>query len=125
MIVSTKNEYGELKSVLVGSVDNFSWPVGDKEFDDSIDRSTYEVTLDRGAVSQTVINEAREDLDRLVEHLTTRGVQVTRPQIDKPTWAYSARDIILAVGNTVIECPTPFSSRSRELDLYPAVKQSG
>ena len=125
MIVSTKNEYGELKSVLVGSVDNFSWPKGDKEFNDGIARSTYEVTLDRGPVSQTVINEAREDLDRLCENLENRGVQVTRPQIDKPTWAYSARDIILAVGNTVIECPTPFSSRSRELDLYPDVKQSG
>lgn len=125
MIVSTKNEYGELKSVLVGSVDNFSWPTGDKEFDGSIARSTYEETLDRGSVSQTVINEAREDLETLAEHLTTRGVQVTRPQIDKPTWAYSARDIILTVGNTVIECPTPFSSRSRELDLYPDVKQSG
>ena len=125
MIVSTKNDYGELKSVLVGSVDNFSWPIGDKEFDNSIARSTYEVTLDRGPISQTVINEAREDLDRLCENLENRGVQVTRPQIDKPTWAYSARDIILAVGNTVIECPTPFSSRSRELDLYPDVKQSG
>jgi len=125
MLVSSNNEYGELKSVLVGSVDNFSWPIDDKEFNDSIARSTYEVTLDRGPISQTVINEAREDLDILVENLTTRGVQVIRPQIDKPTWAYSPRDIILAVGNTVIECPTPFSSRSRELDLYPDVKQLG
>jgi len=125
MIVSTKNEYGQLKSILVGSVDNFSWPKDDKEFDDSINRSTYEQTLDRGVVSQRVINEAKEDLDRLCKNLEDRGVEVIRPEIYHPTWAYSARDIILAVGNTVIECPTPFSSRSRELDLYPDVKQSG
>lgn len=123
MLVSSKNEYGELKSVLVGSVDNFSWPTDDKEFNDSIDRSTYEATLDRGPLSQTVSDEAKDDLNRLVETLTTRGVQVIRPQIDKPTWAYSPRDTLLAVGNTVIECPTPFTSRSGELDLYPDVKQ--
>tara|TARA_B100001094_G_scaffold326378_1_gene382400 strand:- start:1610 stop:2521 length:912 start_codon:yes stop_codon:yes gene_type:complete len=122
MIISTKNEYGALKSILVGSVDNFAWPIGDKEFDSAIDRSTYEVALDRGPVAQTVINEAREDLDRLCETLQKQGVQVIRPQIEKSTWAYSARDIILAVGNTVIECPTPFSSRSRELDLYPTIQ---
>ena len=125
MIISTKNEYDALKSVLVGSVDNFAWPIGDKEFDTAIDRSTYEVTLDRGPVAQTVINEAREDLDRLCGKLQDKGVEVIRPQIDKSTWSYSARDIILAVGNTVIECPTPFSSRSRELDLYPAIQESG
>ena len=42
MIVSTKNEYGELRSVLVGSVDNFAWPVDDKEFNASVAKSTYE-----------------------------------------------------------------------------------
>jgi N-dimethylarginine dimethylaminohydrolase len=49
---------------------------------------------------------------------------VFRPISDKQNWAYSARDIILTVGNTVIECPTPFSSRSKELDLYPFLKDA-
>ena len=124
MIVSTKNEYGELRSVLVGSVDNFSWPIDDNEFNSGIARSTYEGKFDQGPVSEIVINEAREDLEKLVETLESRGIEVHRPKITEPTWAYSARDILLTVGNTLIECPTPFSSRSRELDLYPDLKQA-
>ena len=124
MIVSTKNEYGELRSVLVGSVDNFSWPIDDDEFNRSIARSTYEGKFNQGPVSEIVINEAREDLEKLVETLESRGIEVYRPKITEPTWAYSARDILLTVGNTLIECPTPFSSRSKELDLYPDLKQA-
>ena len=124
MIVSTKNEYGELRSVLVGSVDNFSWPIDDNEFNSGIARSTYEGKFDQGPVSEIVINEAREDLEKLVETLESRGIKVHKPKITEPTWAYSARDILLTVGNTLIECPTPFSSRSRELDLYPDLKQA-
>ncbi len=124
MIVSTKNEYGELRSVLVGSVDNFSWPIDDNEFNSGIARSTYEGKFDQGPVSEIVINEAREDLHKLAETLESRGIEVHRPKITEPTWAYSARDILLTVGNTLIECPTPFSSRSRELDLYPDLKQA-
>ena len=124
MIVSTKNEYGELRSVLVGSVDNFSWPIDDNEFNSGIARSTYEGKFDQGPVSEIVINEAKEDLEKLVETLESRGIKVHKPKITEPTWAYSARDILLTVGNTLIECPTPFSSRSRELDLYPDLKQA-
>jgi N-dimethylarginine dimethylaminohydrolase len=124
MIVSTKNEYDELKSVLVGGVDNFAWPLNDAEFDKSIERSTYEGSLDKRNIDSIVLEEAREDLDRLSETLTSYNVEVVRPTSATPNWAYSARDIILTVGNTVIECPTPFSSRSKELDLYPELKQA-
>jgi len=119
MIISSKNEYGELRSILVGSVDNFAWPIDDNEFDISVGRSTYEKKFKHNPVADTVINEARQDLQTLVKTLEDRNVKVYRPKITNPTWAYSARDIILTVGNTIIECPTPFTSRSRELDLYP------
>ena len=125
MQVSTSNEYGQLKSVLVGSVDKFSWPNNDAEFDKSIARSTFPEDLPKGHLPEFVINQASEDLDMLSQTLESRGVQVVRPTISDTTWAYSARDIILTVGATVIECPTPFSSRARELDLYPELKQSG
>lgn len=32
--ISTKNEYGELKSIILGSVENFQWPENDKEFNE-------------------------------------------------------------------------------------------
>ena len=123
MIVSTTNEYGELRSVLVGSVDNFCWPIDDNEFNESVARSTYEIKFTNQPLSNQVIDEAKEDLQHLVNTLEGRGIEVLRPDTVTPTWAYSARDILLTIGNKVIECPTPFSSRSKELDLYPKLKQ--
>ena len=119
MQISTSNEYGKLKSVIVGSVNNMSWPADDKEFNTSIDRSTYPTTLIRGAIPDAVKHEATEDLERLVNILENKKIKVYRPLTNKPHWAYSARDIILTIGDMVIQCPTPFDSRADELELYP------
>ena len=119
MKVSTTNEYGLLKSVIVGCVENFQWPENDNEFDRSITRSTYPTTLTRGALPNSVYEESTQDLNRLVEILTKRNIEVHRPVTSKPHWAYSARDIILTVGDMVIQCPTPFESRANELQMYP------
>ena len=123
MIVSTTNEYGELRSVLVGSVDNFCWPVNDIEFNKSVERSTYKTKFKNQSLSDQVLDEAKVDLNTLVNVLEGRGIEVLRPDTNISTWAYSARDILLTIGNKVIECPTPFASRSKELDLYPKLKQ--
>ena len=119
MKISTVNEYSELKSIIVGSVENMSWPTDDNEFNRSIDRSTYPGTLTRGTLPKQVSEEATEDLDRLVQILENRDIEVYRPLTDRPHWAYSARDILLTVGDMVIQCPTPFDSRANELELYP------
>ena len=123
MKVSTKNEYGKLKSVIVGSVDNMHWPSDDNEFNAGIDRSTYHTTLTRGAIPKSVYDQAKQDLDGLVSILTDRNIEVHRPITEKPHWAYSARDIILTIGDTVIQCPTPFKSRANELDMYPYLRE--
>ena len=119
MKVYTTNEYGLLRSVIVGCVENFQWPENDNEFDQSISRSTYHTTLTRGALAKSVSREEKQDLDRLVDILTERNIDVHRPVTSKPHWAYSARDIILTVGDMVIQCPTPFESRASELQMYP------
>lgn len=119
MKISTRNEYSELKSIIVGSVSNMSWPADDKEFNAGIDRSTYPGTLTRGELPKEVIEEATEDLDRLVQILENRDIDTYRPLTDKPHWAYSSRDIILVVDDLVIQCPTPFESRANEIELYP------
>jgi len=124
MIISTINEYDELKSVLVGGVDNFAWPTDDEEFNNIIKRSKSEAKSYKGPIDKVVLREASEDLEKFSEVLREIGIEVFRPKTNTTNWAYSARDIILTVGNTVIECPTPFSSRSKELDLYPFLKQA-
>ena len=125
MIVSTTNEYGELRSALVGAVDNFAWPVDDTAFNTDVYENTEysETGFINQPLSNKVINEAKEDLQKLVDTLEGRGIKVYRPTTNEPHWANSARDILLTVGNNVIQCPTPFTTRANEIDLYPEIKQ--
>lgn len=122
MKVSTRNEYSKLKSVLLGSVENFAWPEHDDEFDLAIARSTYHRTLESKTLPDWVISQATEDLDMLESVMQEHGVKVHRPTVNHPHWAYSARDILLTVGDMIIQCPTPFVSRSDEIELYPFLK---
>jgi len=117
--VQTNNEYGNLRSVLLGSAQNGAWPTKDENFNIAISKSTFMGKPQLGRWSDHVIREATEDLNRFADVMTNRGISVFRPIVKNNHWAYSARDIILTVGNKIIECPTPFISRSTELDLYP------
>jgi glycine amidinotransferase len=134
--VSTKNEYGQLKSVILGRAEGANWPSGDIYFDKMCQLSTYPTRLARGPVPDEVINETREDLLYMRDVLEDHGVTVYRPEIKDYTkhsmhyqyltngmHSYSARDLILTVGNMAIECPTPFVSRYQELEAYDVIKQ--
>ena len=123
MKISTQNEYGTLKSVIVGSAKYATWPSNDTAFTESIATSTFDKKLTPGPLPNNIIEEAQQDLDRLAEFLETKGVTVYRPIIDQPNWCYSARDILLSVGNKIIECPTKYSSRRNETRFYQHVKQ--
>lgn len=123
MKISTRNEYSTLRSVIVGSVDQFAWPTDDVAFDQSIFTSTYKGTFISGPPPAHVTQEAAEDLSELVDTLEREHIKVYRPKITGTHWAYSARDILLTVGNKVIQCPTPFSSRANELELYPFLQE--
>lgn len=117
MKINTKNEYASLKSVLLGTVDNFAWPKDDKAFDKSIQQSDFARFFDY-SVDDRVLNEAQDDLNRLQSELEKRSIRVFRPSVDRSNWAYSARDILFTYGDKIIQCPTPFASRSDELRLY-------
>lgn len=135
MKVFTKNEYSELKSVIVGRPDKANWPKGDIYFDRLIQLSTYEPKLKSGPVPEQVIKQAGEDAYAFIDRLEDQGVKVYRPEIVdwKRTVAglnhvttgmhsWSARDLLLAVGNMVIECPTPFVSRQHEHLAFQEIK---
>jgi scyllo-inosamine-4-phosphate amidinotransferase 1 len=121
MKVFTRNEYSPLRSIIVGSAQQSAWPINDSAFDASIASSTYKGIPIPGLLPNQFVQEAEEDLNQLVDTLEREGITVYRPTITQPNWSYSARDILLTVGNQVIECPTPYSSRANELDLYPAL----
>lgn len=123
MKIYTQNEYGTLKSVIVGSAKCAAWPTDDEAFSKSISESTFDAKTTPGPLPDKIIHEAEQDLDRLADQLEKEKVKVYRPTIDQPNWSYSARDILLTVGNRIIECPTKFTSRRDEARFYEKVKQ--
>ena len=123
MKIYTQNEYGTLKSVIVGSAKCAAWPTDDVAFSKSISESTFDVKLTPGPLPDKIIHEAEQDLDRLADKLEKEKVKVYRPTIDQPNWSYAARDILLSVGNRIIECPTKFNSRRDEAKFYERIKQ--
>jgi glycine amidinotransferase len=84
-----------------------------------------------GPYHPRVIEETREDLEDLVGILEQEGVTVRRPQVtdhsrvfSSPNWRsdgeynYCPRDLLLAIGETIIECPMPLRSRFFETLAY-------
>lgn len=136
MKIFTKNEYSELKSIVVGNIDFANWPVGDLYFDAMMNSSTYDGTIKRGPIPEKIKNIAKYDLDVLVEKLEQNKVKVFRPlkknweleykKFEKRTTgmhSYSTRDLLLTIGNKVIECPTPYISRQHEFMAYENIKK--
>ena len=79
MKIFTKNEYSELKSMVVGNIDYANWPVGDIYFDAMMDSSTYDGTIKRGPIPEKIKDIARTDLELLVEKLEKENVKIFRP----------------------------------------------
>lgn len=135
MKINTKNEYGKLKSIIVGRPDHANWPVGDPIFDNMCELSTYPTRLQRGPVPLWVVQQAREDMFKFIDLLGDNDVQVYRPELTDWTKAtsdnrgtrtqmhsYSARDLLLSLPNMMIETPTPFTSRQNETEAYHYIR---
>ena len=136
MKLFTKNEYSPLKSVIIGRPDNAHWPAGDIFFDKMLSLISEEYKPSPGPIDKKVIQETRDDLFTLIDSLKENGIEVYRPdQLDmsktivgyKHTVTgmhnYNVRDILLSVGNKMIECPTPYLSRQHEYISYQTIKQ--
>jgi len=136
MKVSTRNEYGQLKSIILGRVEGANWPTGDIFFDRMQLLSTYKGKLQKGPINKDIIEETSEELFYVKDLLEDEGVEVFRPEFKDYTQSvmhygrlvsgmhsYSARDLLLSVGNMVIECPTPYYSRYQEFEAYDLIKQ--
>jgi len=137
MKIFSKNEYSELKSIIVGRIEYANWPIGDDYFDLMISSSTYPKKLKKGKIDSKIKNTTKKDLDNFIKILQNRKVKVYRPKI--LNWekknkifnkfcsgmhSYSARDLLLVVGNTVIECPTPYICRQNEILAFDDIKIS-
>ena len=125
------DEFSPLTEVVVGTAAGAGIP--------ALDRSTWlnlypELSVDElaticcGAFPPRVLSEAEEDLDALATILRGLGVLVHRPaavahdrSFATPHWrsggfySYCPRDLVLVVGSTIIQTPSPMRARMFEL----------
>jgi len=129
MKVSSSNEYGKLKSCIVGTATHANFPAMDRLFQLQMSQAGWKETPPpRGPVHQQIIDETNEDLEKLADVLVQLGVNVLRPhemnyqEIDSQ-YGYCPRDNLLVLGDTVIAAPMSTASRQHEMDAYKTIKQ--
>jgi hypothetical protein len=134
MKVFSTNEYGNLKSAVIGRPDNAVYPKGDRFYSQWV-RSNPKWKQTDHAIPDTVISAARDDLFMVRDILNDHGVKAWRPEIidHRQTISdirytvtgynsWNSRDFLLTLDNMVIECPSPFTSKHRESHAYQVIK---
>jgi N-dimethylarginine dimethylaminohydrolase len=125
------NEWDPLEEVIVGNPLRARFPFADRstQLAEFPDRSLEEIP--QGAFPQWIIEETEEDLNEFVAVLEKLGITVKRPE----TWPheekfstihwqsegyynYCPRDIMLVIGDQIIETPNVIRSRAQESFSY-------
>jgi scyllo-inosamine-4-phosphate amidinotransferase 1 len=133
MKISSHNHWDPLEEIIVGRADNARVPTVDAS---TMSMSYTNYPLEQikpleGVYPQSLIDEANEDADGLADTLTKLGVIVHRPEIQDtsikfstPEWqttgwyTWCPRDLLLPLGNLMIETPSPCRARYFETRAY-------
>jgi glycine amidinotransferase len=109
----SKNEWGNLKKVIVGVADYAVVPPLDKSLrtinyagisDDEVIKS--------GPYPKQVIDEANEDLEILVRFLKSQNIEVVRPNKEETKYYnFCPRDCVFLHGKLALATPMPLRSR--------------
>jgi N-dimethylarginine dimethylaminohydrolase len=125
------NEWDPLEEVIVGNPLNARFPFADPStrLAEYPDREIGDIP--QGAFPQQIIEETEEDLNEFVAALEAEGVTVRRPdtwphaeKLSTIHWEsagyynYCPRDIMLVVGDQIIETPNVIRGRSQETFSY-------
>ncbi|QEQ00029.1 hypothetical protein FFX45_00675 [Thermosynechococcus sp. CL-1] len=129
MKIKSNNEWDKLRTVVVGTVDNFSPGLEVIDGSRSFELLTKAETIARKAYPQWYLDEVAEDLEVLCSILREAGALVLRPSwheeyhtFSTPNWSasgfdiYNVRDIHIVFGNTLIVSAP--SSRFRLFEFY-------
>ena len=130
-VVWSCNEWDQLEEVVVGNPLRARFPTADPstQLAEFPGRPLEEIP--QGPFPQRIIEETEEDLNAFVEVLESLGITVRRPE----TWPHEAkfstihwesegyynycpRDIMLVIGDHIIETPNVMRSRSQESFSY-------
>jgi N-dimethylarginine dimethylaminohydrolase len=120
MRISSNNEWGKLKSVVVGSATNANWPGTDPVFAEESKKTTWtETPVPSGPVPQWIVDEANEDLAILIDTLHKLRIDVYQPRdLDFPRlggmYNYCPRDRFIIAGKNVIDPAMMYPCREIE-----------
>ena len=127
-------EWDPLEEVIVGNPLNARFPTPDRSTQEAEFSRRSLADIPRGPFPRRVIEETEEDLGRFVDVLAQSGANVKRPE----TWPhdrafstihwnaqgfynYCPRDVLLIVGDQIIETPGVVRSRYQETFSYRAL----
>ena len=125
------NEWDPLEEVVVGNPFGARFPFADlsTRLAEYPDRELTQIP--QGPFPEQIIEETEEDLQRFVDTLEAGGIKVRRPDdwpheqpIKTPHWEtqgyynYCPQDVLLVVGDTIIETPNVIRGRSLETGSY-------
>lgn len=132
-LVHVHNEWDPLEEMIVGIADGARVPSPDRGLFalDYCANVEEPADIPTGPYSSQVIDEATEDLERFSELLRGEGVMVRRPALTdhtrrfgSPDWTadgeynYCPRDVLLTIGQTIIETPMALRTRFFEPLAY-------
>ena len=123
-MISSCNEWGRLRRVVVGDATWANWPVNDPVYRREAHNSLWtETPAPAGAVPQWIIDETNEDLSQLCAVLTQHGAEVVRPaarnfQQHDGLYNYCPRDRFLIWGDTVVDPAMMYPCRDQEYECY-------
>ena len=129
MIINSSNEWGKLRSIVVGSATYANWPSNDPVFALESEKTTWtETPVPTGPVPQWIIDEANEDLDILSNTLRELGVVVYRPHEmnfveKKGMYNYCPRDRLIVAGSRVVDPVMMYPCRDQEVYALDFVYQ--
>ncbi len=128
------NEWDQLEEVIVGNPLHARFPPPDPstQLAEFPDRSLAEIP--QGPFPQKIIEETEEDLNEFIQVLEKMDITVKRPE----TWPHDAkfstinwesegyynycpRDIMLVIGDQIIETPNVLRSRAQETFSYRSI----
>jgi glycine amidinotransferase/scyllo-inosamine-4-phosphate amidinotransferase 1 len=131
-MVSVNNEWGKLKEIIVGTINNANMPTHGKDLHCINYATETEIPKDEiGFWDKQVYDETQEDLENLSSLLTNIGVKVYRPSpidtqkvVSNGYWettqyyTFCPRDTVTVIGNNILESPMSLRSRQFETDCF-------
>jgi glycine amidinotransferase len=134
-VVNTFNEWDPLEEIIVGIVDGAMIPPWDAVMRATLHtEELWDFYRVHGGMPwpKEMLDAARQDLDEFVHILEAEGVTVRRPtpydfskayatpdfSIDSGCYALMPRDVLLVIGDQIIEAPMGWRSRYHENHAY-------